>query len=376
MTWSKWFVAPALTSVFFLLGVLTLYWFITNRLIKYLEKRHDHVDGQEVQAIFGLLYMALLMMITQLAVNGTPDGWVFVNFQIFAVIFLSYFIRLKIQIWQIFIVIIAFMALNGTLTIPLSWLFMLIYVGLYFAMTYIRRHRHGLWRDFAAYTLVNLVFSTAMWIVMFFRFHLPWTTIAWEILFSFFFMTVMFVYIDSILAGASTLAQLTYTTNFDELTSVRNYYAFKNEFGMAFERAQTHHEPLTLMLFDIDHFKHVNDTYGHLAGDYVLTSVAQLITAQLKVIGDQPRLYRTGGEEFTIVFPNYSLHAAQQHVDAIAQAVRDQPFHHNGQTIAVSISAGVTQFQTTDEDQLDIYRRADQHLYYSKRHGRDQVTVD
>lgn len=376
MTWSKWFVTPALTSVFFLLGVLTLYWFITNRLIKYLEKRHDNVNGQQVQAIFGLIYMALLMIGTQTAVNGTPDGWVFVNFQIFAVVFLSYFIKLKFQFWQIAIAIVAFMAVNGTLAIPLSWVFTTIYVGLYYAMSYIRQHRHNPWQDFADYTLVNLGFSTAMWAVMVFRFSLPLTTAAWEILFSFFFMTVMFVYIDSILAGASTLAQLTYTTNFDELTHVHNYYAFKNEFGLAFERAQTHHEPLTLMLFDIDHFKHVNDTYGHLTGDYVLRHTAELIADHLKTLAPGARLYRTGGEEFTIVFTNATIQQSEQHVTAIAQAVRTTHFHHAGHDIDISISAGVTQFQTTDEDQLDIYRRADQNLYYSKRHGRDQVTVD
>lgn len=377
MTWSKWFVTPALTSVFFLLGVLTLYWFMTSKLIKYPEKRHDHVNTTRIQTILGVIYMMLLIISTQLTVEGTSNGWVFVNFQVFAVIFVSYFLELNIRPWQLGLLILIYMGFNGTLDIGLAWVFAPIYFGLYFAMTFIKKHRHANeWRNFSDYTLVNLVFATAMWSVLKFRFELSFATVAWEILFSFFFMTITFVYINSVLAGANTIAQLTYTTNFDELTHVRNYYAFKNEFGQDFESAGLHQKPLTLMLFDIDHFKHVNDTYGHLAGDYVLANVARLITQQLKTIDPDLKLYRTGGEEFTIIFNNYTTAQASAHVAAIAQAIHDAQFHHAGNDIDISISAGVTQFQTTDENQLDLYRRADQNLYYSKRHGRDQITIN
>lgn len=197
----------------------------------------------------------------------------------------------------------------------------------------------------------------------------------WEILFSFVLLTIMYFYVDSLFDSASTLEKLTYTTNFDDLTHVRNYFAFKNDFSCSFSGAQKDHAPLTLMLFDIDHFKHVNDTYGHLAGDYVLTTVAQLITKQLATIDPDLRLYRTGGEEFTIIFNHYTTDQARTHVDAIAQAVKNGDFQHANQAIAISISVGVTQLQTGDENQLDLYRRADQNLYFSKRNGRDRVTI-
>ncbi|NLR31416.1 GGDEF domain-containing protein [Levilactobacillus tujiorum] len=377
MTWSQWFVTPALTSVFFLLGVLTFYWFISSKLIKHLEKRHKDVNPTRIQTIVGVIYIMLLIIVTQLSVEGTTNGWVFVNFQVFAVIFVSYFLELNLRPWQLGILILAYMSINNTLTIGLSWLFALTYFGLYFAMTFIKKHRHASqWRNFCDYTLVNLVFAVAMWADIKFRFELTYAAVAWEVLFSFFFMTITFVYINSVLDGANTLAHLTYTTNFDELTRVHNYYAFKNEFGQAFEYAQTQQIPLTIMLFDIDHFKHVNDTYGHLAGDYVLSNVARLITKQLKTIDPTLTLYRTGGEEFTIIFKNYTTTQAADHAKAIAQMIHDQAFHYAGQDIDISISAGVTALQTIDENQLDLYRRADQNLYYSKRHGRDQITID
>jgi len=375
MTWAQWFVTPAFTSIFFLLGVLTLYWFITDHLTKYLQKRHPNIDVNRVRTIIGLLYMAILIVGAQLSVDGTQNGWVFVNFQIFAIVFIAYFLQLEIKFWQMAIVIVAFMGINGTLPILLSWLFAAIYVGLYFAMKLIKQHRHHTWQDFVDYSLVNLVFSTAMWTVMKFRFDLHLVTIGWEILFSFFFMTIMFVYIDAVLAGANTLAQLTYTTNFDELTHAHNFYAYKNDFGQAFDHAQNHEEPLTLMLFDIDRFKHVNDTYGHLAGDYVLTTVSRLIMQELKASDPTLQLYRTGGEEFTIIFANYTSERARTTVDEIANRVKVTAFKHSGQPIDITISVGLTQLKSGDENQVDVYRRADEQLYYSKRHGRDQVTV-
>jgi len=185
----------------------------------------------------------------------------------------------------------------------------------------------------------------------------------------------MYIYVNSLMSGANTLAELTYTTNYDELTHVKNYFAFKNEFSSAFDRAKLKSQPLTLMLFDIDHFKHVNDTYGHLAGDFVLNHTAALITDQLKHIDPSLALYRTGGEEFTILFKGYTTDEAREHVDDIANSVRAAIFNTSGNQINVSISVGLTQLQTADEEQLDIYRRADQSLYYSKRNGRDQITV-
>jgi len=375
MTWSKWFVAPAFTSIFFLLGVLTLYWFMTNKLIQYLGRRGKHVDVPKVRTTVGIIYMLLLLILTQAAVNGTVNSWVFTNFEIFAIVFVSYFLMLQIRLWQLAAATLLFMLVNGNLGSWLPWAFAVVYIGFYFTLKQIRLHRHGSWRDFADYASATLIFSVILWGITKVRFDLHWATMGWEVLFSFVLLTIMYFYVDSLFDSASTLAKLTYTTNFDDLTHVRNYFAFKNDFSCSFSGAQKEHGPLTLMLFDIDHFKHVNDTYGHLAGDYVLNTVAQLITKQLATIDPDLRLYRTGGEEFTIIFNHYTTDQARTHIDAIAQAVKNGDFQHANQEIAISISVGVTQLQTGDENQLDLYRRADQNLYFSKRNGRDRVTI-
>ncbi|MFD1550214.1 GGDEF domain-containing protein [Levilactobacillus fuyuanensis] len=375
MTWSKWFVEPAFTSIFFLLGVLTLYWFLTSKLIKYMENRGQHPNANHVRTIVGLIYMVILLITTQASVSGTDHSWVFTNFQIFAVVFVSYFLMLEIRVWQFALATLLFMLIDGTLTIGLSWAYAVVYIGFYLTMKNIKHHLHSPWRNYMDFASTALLFSAILWWLMRLRFHLSWSVISWEILFSFVLLTIMYIYVDSLLAGADTLAQLTYTTNYDELTRVHNFYSFKRAFGHQFKDAQTEKHPLTLMLFDIDHFKHVNDTYGHLTGDYVLTHVAGLITQQLKAIDPSLILYRTGGEEFTIIFDNYTVSQAREHVDAIAQSVREAEFQHAGKTIDISISVGITQLKIDDGSQVDLYRRADESLYYSKRHGRDQVTI-
>lgn len=79
MTWSHWFVAPAITSFFFLLGVLTLYWFLTNRIVRLLQKFGYHPDPEAVRNIFGLLYMIVIIFGLQLSVRDSANSWVFSN---------------------------------------------------------------------------------------------------------------------------------------------------------------------------------------------------------------------------------------------------------------------------------------------------------
>ncbi|WP_125583970.1 GGDEF domain-containing protein [Levilactobacillus cerevisiae] len=375
MTWSHWFVTPAVTSLFFLLGVLTLYWFLTNQIIQLFKKHGKWPNEDKVRTNVGLIYMVALNLGVQLAVNHTSNSWVFTNFVIFAVVFLSYFLMLDIHLWQLVIAILLFMALNGTFTYVLSWLFAIVFIAYFYVMKYVRNHRHHMWLDYVEYTVTSLLLSAVLWGVVGQRFHLSSFVMMWELIFSFFLLSIMYVYVDSLMNSAATVAQLTYTTNYDELTHVKNYFAFKNDFSTDFDNCKSTHKPLTLMLFDIDHFKHVNDTYGHLAGDFVLSHTAALITEQLKHIDPSLALYRTGGEEFTILFKGYTTDEAREHVDDIANSVRAAIFNHGGNQINVSISVGLTQLQTADEGQLDIYRRADQSLYYSKRNGRDQITV-
>ncbi|WP_260158039.1 GGDEF domain-containing protein [Levilactobacillus brevis] len=267
------------------------------------------------------------------------------------------------------------MGINGTLGIPLSWIYAGVYVALFYVMKAMRTRKQDHWTDYFRFIIPSLILSAILWALIGFRFHLTTTNILWEMLFIFLLLSMMYLYVDSLMTGAATLARLTYTTNFDELTHVNNYFAFKNDFEEQFAHSRTTDQPLTLMLFDIDHFKQVNDTYGHLAGDYVLSHTAQLVTKQLGELDDTLHLYRTGGEEFTILFTGYTTEQAAPLVHSIAQRVREAHFSHDGHQISISISAGVTQLHTDDDQRVDIFHRADRNLYHSKQTGRDRVTI-
>ncbi len=135
-------------------------------------------------------------------------------------------------------------------------------------------------------------------------------------------------------------------------------------------RAKRHVRPLSLLMFDIDHFKLVNDTHGHLAGDFVLKEVAR--TVQSRIRRDEV-LARYGGEEFAILLPETSVEGAR----ALAEILRDRTeqarFTFQGETIRVTISIGVATLGEVEKTAHDLLQMADNLLYEAKRGGRNRV---
>jgi len=129
------------------------------------------------------------------------------------------------------------------------------------------------------------------------------------------------------------------------------------------------------MMFDIDHFKQINDTYGHLAGDRVLKSVADTVHTVLRANDSQVKLYRTGGEEFNVLFSGYDLKSTTVIVDQVFNAVNHLVVKFDDQEITISISIGVSTLSQEDSSPVEFYNRVDQNLYHSKRNGRMQITA-
>jgi diguanylate cyclase (GGDEF)-like protein len=142
------------------------------------------------------------------------------------------------------------------------------------------------------------------------------------------------------------------------------------------KQAQAAKQPLTFVTFDLDHFRQINDQYGHLAGNAVLIQVEQRLTKVLQDSGVDHRVYATTGEEFNLVFPNATPEVVKTLIETCWQAVRKGDFDYEGHGIALTMSGGVTALQPSDEDTNDLYKRADDSLSISKRAGRDIVTVD
>lgn len=162
----------------------------------------------------------------------------------------------------------------------------------------------------------------------------------------------------------------------DELTKVANRHFFARHFPLEVERAARLALPLALVACDIDHFKRVNDTYGHPQGDRVLTEFAGRVLRCLRAGTDW--VARVGGEEFLIVLPETSLEKATLVARKIREEIRGRHFRIEGQKIGVTASFGVCGIPPETEATVDVMRRAqataDAALYRSKHEGRDRVT--
>jgi len=160
----------------------------------------------------------------------------------------------------------------------------------------------------------------------------------------------------------------------DPLTGLRNRRAFEAALHDAANHSAQHHEPLALLVVDIDRFKEVNDTFGHLAGDRVLRSVGALLSANVK---GKDTVARLGGEEFAVLLPNTPLSGAERVGEALRHAVEQSRLRRSktGETIGrVTVSIGITEY-LAGETHDDFIGRADQALYQSKKSGRNRVSV-
>ncbi len=170
------------------------------------------------------------------------------------------------------------------------------------------------------------------------------------------------------LAGLNrTLERL---ANTDTLTNLPNRRRVLERLQDAWALAERHDQPLSCITFDIDHFKRVNDTFGHHAGDSVLQNIADSVR---KLIRRYDVCGRVGGEEFLIVCPNVTNDVAVRIAERIRLAVANTPTYSNGQRIDVTISLGVTSRRPEYPNPDALLRAADALLYRAKEQGRNQT---
>ena len=127
-----------------------------------------------------------------------------------------------------------------------------------------------------------------------------------------------------------------------------------------------------MIMLDIDFFKKVNDTYGHKAGDDVIRFISATIKKSIRKVDFAARY---GGEEFVILLYNTSIAAAANIADKIRNIVRDSTVNADGSPLNITISLGVSSFPMPSMNAENLVKNADTALYYSKEHGRDQVSV-
>ncbi|QXI30203.1 GGDEF domain-containing protein [Pseudomonas vanderleydeniana] len=157
----------------------------------------------------------------------------------------------------------------------------------------------------------------------------------------------------------------------DPLTETGNRIAMDQTLQREIDLARRHSQPLSLLMLDIDHFKRINDSYGHTAGDQVLKAVANSIKEQLRNID---MIFRYGGEEFLIVLSNTGREAAAMVGERLRHAAQSRDYAANEQTIALTVSLGCATL-LPGESLQSLLRRADGALYVAKREGRNRLAM-
>jgi diguanylate cyclase (GGDEF)-like protein len=158
----------------------------------------------------------------------------------------------------------------------------------------------------------------------------------------------------------------------DPLTKIPNRIAYNERMEQEFQRFRRHNTPLCVAVVDIDHFKQINDKYGHAAGDKTLQVIAKQLRANLR---KTDFLARWGGEEFVLLFPDSALNDLLDPLNEIRTKLESLPFKCKQQPVTITASFGLTQFQPEDTIE-DVFERADKHLYTAKNNGRNQIVSD
>ncbi len=154
---------------------------------------------------------------------------------------------------------------------------------------------------------------------------------------------------------------------YDALTGVYSRMAYDERIQQEWSRWNRYQTPFSYAILDIDHFKQINDTYGHSAGDKALKIIAQLMQQYLR---DSDCVFRIGGEEFVLLLTETSAQSANKLVAKLRDAIAESSIHFKGEPVRLTLSAGIT--ETRDGDTIEtIYERADAALYKAKHSGRN-----
>lgn len=316
-------VLQSLLSVVLVISVVTGSWLWTRRGLP------DRVQGANLVVTFniGLGYLALVV-----ATGAFTTGMTLVLLGVLAVGLLLFNVR---TILKVFIVCLAIHSCQDVL-VMLGWL---PYAPLLNAQAFeggVPTWWLSLWQ--------NTVFY-----------------VGWAII-----LTLIFVLFTKLDGLHLQLAKLSYT---DVLTGLSNRRYFMERLTAESNRYVRSGVAYSLILLDVDHFKSINDRYGHHAGDEVLCRLAQILTEGVRTPTDQSA--RIGGEEFAVLLPDTSLAATEIVCRRIAEGLRQHTFNVKGESFHLTISMGVVECR--GESVEESLKQADRNLYKAKQGGRDQA---
>lgn len=375
MTWLVWRVSPFITSIFFILGVFTLFEVLVDWIKVKLHSKDINIKDHTVESVVGIIYMLIFSFGMQYSVLGQSYSWEFMNFQLIAIVFCAYFLNIRIPYYFLLPIVLLFMIYNSSVGYWESWCHAITLIIFYVTMNKGYLWSQKLKSPLFFYLGTGTFFGALLWYFMKLKFDFSWTTYVQELSYLVIFELLLYSYVRMLFRDDRLKARLAEVASHDALTKALNYSAYETEIKYLFKNSKDNNLSFSMVMFDIDHFKRVNDTYGHLAGDRVLQHTVDVVQTVLNANDSSVKLYRTGGEEFNVLFPNYDLEGTQAIVEEIFTALNHLKVETDEKEIEISVSMGVSQISNKDITPNDFYKRVDNNLYYSKKHGRMQITI-
>lgn len=225
------------------------------------------------------------------------------------------------------------------------------------------------------YVSALVLLSAYFWLFCYVADQYPaWQTIAYFVIFvAEVLLTVGYDYLLKFRQGRNR--RWRYSSNHDELTSVRSLSLFRKDYGTYQTMMRAEHKNLHLVMVDIDHFKEINDTFGHLVGNEVLQRFAHDLDEYLVAMPYYCGIYRTGGEEFSLLFYSQTTHQVRTAVAAYVGRLQRLLVMGVNPDRRITLSIGITQVEGSHEGLTAAVQRADSNLYLAKKKGRNTIVV-
>ena len=180
----------------------------------------------------------------------------------------------------------------------------------------------------------------------------------------------IYIMVHDVTDVAAYEEELLRINNMDGLTGIFNRLYLEQRLIEEFDRHKRYVRPFSMLMIDIDHFKDINDNYGHLCGDYILKSLSALIKNRLRTVDV---FARYGGEEFCVLLPESDLTAGITLAEQLRKMIDTNLFQFNGIEIHITISLGISEISQEINTSESLVKTADDALYEAKRSGRNRV---
>ena len=370
------YVSTVVTNIIVLLGLISVFIWIKE------QSKNQFILNHRIacQIAFGVIVMLFLFGESWsnffLSKEFVGMHWSYMNLEIIALYGLTMQIRSE---WQLATTLVlttlwlsSAMKTFDPVAAGLFLVLLVIEIGMYKFADRIFNHR---WVNAGLFAAVATLVLSIAWLTLPAQDGQSWVR---QLIAMLILSVVSYEYSRGLNKMTANSSLFEHEAKYDSLTGLRNFRMFSSDLEARFCQFQKFGKRYAIYAMDVDHFKHINDTYGHLMGNTVLKQVADRIEDVVAKLPYEASLYRTGGEEFTIILQAIVEDAAEAERISrhIQNAVSQLTFQvDQGEPFSCTISMGEERVKTADRSVLDAFNRADKYLYTSKHRGRNMITL-